>query len=232
MKEPAGHMFAYFTGDGAGDEAVRLAVSRGGEPLVWETVAGGRPIVVSSVGQQGFRDPFPAARRPSRLLRAARDGPSGLAGSGLGAGGAPWQPQHRGLRIAGPPRVVGSPPTRRCPGRSRQCMGSEGVLDARGCRLVAHLGVGDVSGSTRGRPGSGAASTHPLRHDHGLPGGLDGADLPRPGALRHRPATTPRRAAGLPSRTQPSHRARGTGRSSPSPPPSSSASPLRELRPA
>lgn len=59
-----GYLFAYFTSAAENDgEQVRFARSNGPDPLEWETLNGGRPILRSGVGEQGVRDPF--------LLRAA-----------------------------------------------------------------------------------------------------------------------------------------------------------------
>lgn len=57
------YLFAYFTGDAADGEQVRFARSRGDDVLRWDSINGGRPLVISSVGHRGARDPF--------LLRAA-----------------------------------------------------------------------------------------------------------------------------------------------------------------
>lgn len=59
MSAPAGFLFAYFTGEHLPDgEQVRFAVSRGDSPLVWDELDGGRPILTSTLGQVGVRDPF------------------------------------------------------------------------------------------------------------------------------------------------------------------------------
>ena len=54
-----GYAFAYFTGEGTADgEQVYMAASRGNDPLHWDELNGGRPILTSSEGDQGVRDPF------------------------------------------------------------------------------------------------------------------------------------------------------------------------------
>lgn len=59
-----GYAFAYFTtAEDEDGEQVRLARSVGEDPLHWEALNNGRPIVTSRVGSRGLRDPF--------LLRAA-----------------------------------------------------------------------------------------------------------------------------------------------------------------
>ncbi|WLQ05689.1 glycoside hydrolase family 43 protein [Arthrobacter oryzae] len=63
-EHPAGYLFAYFTSATEADgEQVRFALSAGRNPLEWKALNGGRPVLHSSVGEQGVRDPF--------LLRAA-----------------------------------------------------------------------------------------------------------------------------------------------------------------
>lgn len=62
--EPAGYLFAYFTSAAEADgEQVRFALSTGPSPLNWTILNGGKPILYSTVGEQGVRDPF--------VLRAA-----------------------------------------------------------------------------------------------------------------------------------------------------------------
>src|SRR6476620_3725425 len=54
-----GYAFAYFTGEGSADgEQVYMAGSRGNDPLHWDELGGGRPVLTSSEGEQGVRDPF------------------------------------------------------------------------------------------------------------------------------------------------------------------------------
>ncbi|MEP6478933.1 MAG: glycoside hydrolase family 43 protein [Rhodoglobus sp.] len=63
--EPRDHaLFAYFTSKDAVDgEQVRFARSHGADLLHWEELARGKPVLVSTVGARGVRDPF--------LIRAA-----------------------------------------------------------------------------------------------------------------------------------------------------------------
>jgi hypothetical protein len=59
-----GYLFAYFTSAAEDDgEQVRFARSLGPDPLRWEVLNAGRPVLHSTVGELGVRDPF--------LLRAA-----------------------------------------------------------------------------------------------------------------------------------------------------------------
>lgn len=62
--ELAGYVFPYFTGESTADgETIRLAVSEGNDPLDWQTLNAGDPILSSTLGTTGLRDPF--------LLRSA-----------------------------------------------------------------------------------------------------------------------------------------------------------------
>ncbi|MEU0411845.1 family 43 glycosylhydrolase [Streptomyces griseorubiginosus] len=55
----AGYLFAYFTGEGTADgEQIRYALSRGNDPLHWRELNQGRPVLTSTTGEKGLRDPF------------------------------------------------------------------------------------------------------------------------------------------------------------------------------
>jgi hypothetical protein len=55
----AGYLFSYFTGEGYADgEQVYFAASRGNDPLHWDELNGGEPVLTSSMGDEGVRDPF------------------------------------------------------------------------------------------------------------------------------------------------------------------------------
>ena len=55
----AGYLFAYFTGEGTADgEQIRYALSRGNDPLHWRELIAGKPVLTSTTGQKGLRDPF------------------------------------------------------------------------------------------------------------------------------------------------------------------------------
>ncbi|MFE2484035.1 family 43 glycosylhydrolase [Streptomyces mirabilis] len=61
VNEPkyAGYLFAYFTGEGTADgEQIRYALSRGNDPLHWRELNAGRPVLTSTTGEKGLRDPF------------------------------------------------------------------------------------------------------------------------------------------------------------------------------
>lgn len=67
MSEPfAGYLLAYFAnGLDEDSEQIRFAVTPGIEPTDWVALAGGKPILRSTVGEQGVRDPF-LIRDPDR----------------------------------------------------------------------------------------------------------------------------------------------------------------------
>jgi hypothetical protein len=55
----AGYLFSYFTGEGsATGERVHFALSDGDNPLRWRELNRGQPVLTSTVGTQGVRDPF------------------------------------------------------------------------------------------------------------------------------------------------------------------------------
>jgi beta-xylosidase len=55
----AGYLFAYFTGEGTADgEQIRYALSRGNDPLHWRELNAGQPVLTSTIGEKGLRDPF------------------------------------------------------------------------------------------------------------------------------------------------------------------------------
>ncbi|UJW30650.1 glycoside hydrolase family 43 protein [Saccharothrix sp. AJ9571] len=55
----SGYLFAYFTGEGTPDgEQIYFAASRGDDPLAWDELNGGRPVLTSALGDRGVRDPF------------------------------------------------------------------------------------------------------------------------------------------------------------------------------
>lgn len=55
----AGYLFVYFTGEGTADgEQIRYALSRGNDPLHWRELNQGRPVLTSTIGEKGLRDPF------------------------------------------------------------------------------------------------------------------------------------------------------------------------------
>jgi len=73
-----GYLFAYFTGEDTADgEQIRYALSRGDDPLHWRELNGGRPVVTSTIGERGLRDPFlirSLLGQHARIRGAARRG--------------------------------------------------------------------------------------------------------------------------------------------------------------
>ncbi|MFD5246734.1 family 43 glycosylhydrolase [Amycolatopsis sp. NPDC058340] len=60
VRQPlAGYSFFYFTGEGTPDgEQIYTAASKGNDPLNWTELNNGRPVLRSSLGELGVRDPF------------------------------------------------------------------------------------------------------------------------------------------------------------------------------
>ncbi|KAG5923009.1 hypothetical protein E4U42_005075 [Claviceps africana] len=53
-----GYLFAYFTGNSIEGEKIYLAASKGNDALNWQELNGGKPILSSTQGTRGLRDPF------------------------------------------------------------------------------------------------------------------------------------------------------------------------------
>ncbi|WP_037673483.1 family 43 glycosylhydrolase [Streptomyces griseus] len=54
-----GYMFSYFTGEGTADgEQLYAALSKGNDPLHWRELNDGKPVLTSTLGEKGLRDPF------------------------------------------------------------------------------------------------------------------------------------------------------------------------------
>lgn len=55
----AGYLFTHFTGENtAAGEQVHFALSEGNDPTRWRRLNDGQPVLTSTVGTQGVRDPF------------------------------------------------------------------------------------------------------------------------------------------------------------------------------
>lgn len=52
------YMFAYFTGDTVAGEKISLAASQGNSAMTWDVLDGGEPVLTSTEGTRGLRDPF------------------------------------------------------------------------------------------------------------------------------------------------------------------------------
>ncbi|OFI37327.1 1,4-beta-xylanase [Arthrobacter sp. SW1] len=53
-----GYAFAYFTGNDIAGENIYFAASRGNDALKWDELNGGKPVLKSTLGTKGLRDPF------------------------------------------------------------------------------------------------------------------------------------------------------------------------------
>ncbi|PSL52720.1 glycosyl hydrolase family 43 [Saccharothrix carnea] len=62
MPAPASHeayFFPYFVGESTDDgEKIYFAASKGDDPLSWDELNNGRPVLTSTMGERGLRDPF------------------------------------------------------------------------------------------------------------------------------------------------------------------------------
>lgn len=52
------YLFAYFTADTVAGENIFLAASQGNSAMSWDVLGGGAPLVTSTFGEMGLRDPF------------------------------------------------------------------------------------------------------------------------------------------------------------------------------
>ncbi|KAF7556283.1 hypothetical protein G7Z17_g1550 [Cylindrodendrum hubeiense] len=53
-----GYAFAYFTGSTLSGEKIYFAASQGNDALDWTELNGGQPVIASTLGTKGLRDPF------------------------------------------------------------------------------------------------------------------------------------------------------------------------------
>ncbi|PVG82252.1 beta-xylosidase [Nocardioides gansuensis] len=53
-----GYAFSYFTGNSVAGEKIYFAASRGNDALEWDELNDGRPVLESTMGELGLRDPF------------------------------------------------------------------------------------------------------------------------------------------------------------------------------
>lgn len=53
-----GYAFSYFTGNSIAGEKIYFAASRGNDALEWDELNEGRPLLESTLGEMGLRDPF------------------------------------------------------------------------------------------------------------------------------------------------------------------------------
>ena len=52
------YLFAHFTADTVAGENIYLAASQGNSAMSWDVLGGGNPLVTSTMGEKGLRDPF------------------------------------------------------------------------------------------------------------------------------------------------------------------------------
>lgn len=58
LDNAAGYLWVFFTGEGPNAESISLALSDGNDALKWLTLNEGQPLIYSTQGEQGLRDPF------------------------------------------------------------------------------------------------------------------------------------------------------------------------------
>lgn len=58
LDEFEGYAFAYFTGNSIAGEKIYFAASEGNNALDWDELNGGQPVITSTLGTKGLRDPF------------------------------------------------------------------------------------------------------------------------------------------------------------------------------
>lgn len=83
VAEYEGYMFAYFTGNTVDGEKIRFAASNGNNALDWAELNGGQPVLTSTKGATGLRDPF--------IIRSADGGTFYILATDLSIGsGTSW----------------------------------------------------------------------------------------------------------------------------------------------
>ena len=108
-------LMAYFRPEQEPDgEQVRFAVSEPGDPTRWTPLAGGRPVLPTSIGEGGTRDPF-LVRTPTGFVLIATDlrvHPDEDWGRAVRVGSRAIQVWHSANLVAwhGPELVEVSPP--------------------------------------------------------------------------------------------------------------------------
>ncbi|WP_206610303.1 glycoside hydrolase family 43 protein [Croceibacterium ferulae] len=80
--EMTAYLFVYFTGTGLEQEKIHFALSEGNDALHWRPLNGGRPVLGSTVGTLGLRDPF--------ILRSAKGDRFFLLATDLSAARTGW----------------------------------------------------------------------------------------------------------------------------------------------
>jgi hypothetical protein len=67
-----GYVFAYFRDNSLAGEKIFLAASKGNNALEWEELNGGEPVLTSTEGTKGLRDPFLIRVGSSQLARETK----------------------------------------------------------------------------------------------------------------------------------------------------------------
>ncbi len=79
---PSAYVFVYFTGNSVEGEKLRLAISDGNNALRWKTLNDARPVIESTEGTRGLRDPF--------IMRSAEGDRFFLLATDLSTGRTGW----------------------------------------------------------------------------------------------------------------------------------------------
>jgi GH43 family beta-xylosidase len=79
---PSAYVFVYFTGNSVEGEKLRFAISDGNNALRWKTLNDARPVIESTEGTRGLRDPF--------IMRSAEGDRFFLLATDLSTGRTGW----------------------------------------------------------------------------------------------------------------------------------------------
>ena len=137
----AGYLFTYFTGEGTADgEQIYYALSKGNDPLHWRELNGGKPVLTSTLGEKGLRDPF-IIRSPEgdKFYQIATD--LRIYGNGdWDAVAAHRQQVHHGLGVHRPGPLDRPAAGEGLPGHRRQHLGAGGLLRRRSSASTSSSG--------------------------------------------------------------------------------------------
>jgi GH43 family beta-xylosidase len=82
LPRPSAYLFVYFTGNSIEGEKLRFAISDGNNALRWKTLNDAQPIIESTEGTRGLRDPF--------IMRSAEGDRFFLLATDLSTGRSGW----------------------------------------------------------------------------------------------------------------------------------------------
>ena len=137
-----GYLFSYFTGEGtANGEQLYFGLSKGNDPLHWRELNGGQPVLTSTLGDKGLRDPF-IIRSPEgdKFYQIATD--LRIYGNGeLGRVAAHRQQVDHGVGVDRPGQLDQPAAGQGVPGHRRQHLGAGGVLRLEPRRVRRVLGL-------------------------------------------------------------------------------------------